>query len=497
MARRRATLAAAGLAALVWATVPGSGAAHAPVRASASGGAAFTNFEVGENPPASCPGGGQACTNYAAEPAIRSDPGGRFYGSSENGLGAGTIAVRSTDGGAHYTTLTSPDSTSATQATGLAPGGGDTDLATAPVANSSGVYNVYVASLSLANVDVSTSTDGGNTWALHPTSADIPGDDREWIAADQASKVCISYHDATVFDIHVDCSYDAGATFAQDATAIDTSHAYLIDNNEIGNLQIDPGTHDVYQLFSGVASAGDVAAGANYHAVWIAVSTDGGKSFTDRPVYVNPDTSVGYGHQFVNLSVDRAGNLYAVYTDDHNTWYSFSTDHGTTWSGPYRINHGAAATAIFPWSTAGDPGKLDVVFYGTSYYDGTNTPDNYPSSASWYAYFAQNLNALTPGSTFSQVAATPIIHYGGVCESGVTCTGNRDLYDDFGVAADPLTGMASIIYSDDQYTNTAASPPQSGCTLSQSNTVSCDHTSIATQTSGSGIYSSTTTAKRK
>src|SRR5437016_9390209 len=52
-----------------------------------------------------------------------------------------------------------------------------------------------ISSLSLANVTVSTSQDGGKTWSKNVLSATIPGDDREWIAADQASKVCISYHE--------------------------------------------------------------------------------------------------------------------------------------------------------------------------------------------------------------------------------------------------------------------------------------------------------------
>src|SRR5438552_487889 len=83
------------------------------------------------------------------------------------GNGGGTLAWRSTDGGAHYASLLSPNNLSATEDTGFAPGGGDTDLAVAPVANSTGQYNVYVSSLTLANIDVSTSTDGGATWTLH------------------------------------------------------------------------------------------------------------------------------------------------------------------------------------------------------------------------------------------------------------------------------------------------------------------------------------------
>lgn len=459
-----------------------------PATSLAKGGATFTNFQLGTaSVGESCPNATTPCTNIAAEPAIRSDNAGNFYASSENGLGGGTDAWKSSDGGQHYSYLGEPDAGSSSNGSGFAPGGGDTDLATAPVKNASGFYNVYVASLSLANVDVSTSTDGGTTWTLNPTGATIPGDDREWIAADGASKVCISYHDVATFNIDVDCSYDAGTAFTQLGDAIDTAHAYNVNNNEIGNLAIDPNNHYVYQTFSGIDS-GDVACAeagtCGYHVVYMAVSADGGKTFTDYKVYDNPNNTVAYGHQFVNVSVDRSGNVYSVYSDNHNLFYSFSTNHGQSWSGPYQINKSPSATAIFPWSTAGTAGKIDVVWYGTSYYDGVNPPDNYPSTAAWYVYFAQNFNATKGGSSFSQVAATPIVHYGGVCESGVTCSGNRDLYDDFGVAASPVTGMASIMFSDDQY-----DPSQpTGCTQAQSNTSSCDHTSAATQTSGSGIF---------
>ncbi|MFL5591504.1 MAG: hypothetical protein ACJ797_08350 [Ktedonobacteraceae bacterium] len=90
-------------------------------------------------------------------------------------MGAGTDAWRSDTPthGQSYTTLPSPNAGSQTNTTGFAPGGGDTDLAVAPALNSAGNYNVYVASLNLANVDVSTSTNEGNTWTLNPAAATI------------------------------------------------------------------------------------------------------------------------------------------------------------------------------------------------------------------------------------------------------------------------------------------------------------------------------------
>jgi hypothetical protein len=471
-----------------------------PSLAGAGPGGGFVNFEVAGLPSApagvTCPGSDQ-CMNYAAEPAIRAAKDGTFFASSENGLGGGTNAWRSTDGGRHYTQLPCPNCGSQTNDTGFAPGGGDTDVAVAPEKNAAGFYNVYVASLTLANVDVSTSTDGGATWTLNPVTTPETLDDREWIAADGVSKVCISYHNGPQ-GITVGCSPNAGLTFTQWTPALDVAHAFQTGENSIGNLAIDTASDVIYQAYSAITTAaetacapqlGVIAGTCKYHGVYMAVSTDGGLTFTDYPVYVNPDPAVGYGHQFVNVSVDRAGNVYSVYTDDHHVYYSFSTDRGRTWSGPFRISK--AGTNIFPWSTAGDAGKLDVVYYKTPYFDASTTPDNYPDSAAWTVGFAQNLKALTPGSSWTEQTASPVVHYGGVCESGVTCTGNRDLYDDFGVAASPTSGLASIIYSDDQYRTDESYHPQSFCTPADTNTSNCNHTSVATQTSGKGIFTPT------
>lgn len=430
---------------------------------------AFATFELGAAPGAVCPGG-TGCVNGAAEPAIRADATGAFYVSSELGLGAGTLAWKSTDGGLHYTALTSPDQISQ-EAGGLAPGGGDTDLGLATAVNAHGTYNVYVATLSLANVTVSTSQDGGSTWSKNVLSATIPVDDREWIAAEGASKVCVSYHDIATFNIDVSCSTDAGTTFLQPGSALDASHLFLLNDNSTGNLAIDPSSHVIYQTFSGIANLMEaVGSSSHFHAVWMGVSHDGGKTFTDHAVYVNPDASVDYGHQFVNVSVDQAGTVYSVFSDNHNLFYSYSTDQGQTWSPPLQVNQAPSATAIMPWSVACGPGQIDIVWYGTSFYDGQTVPDNYPASAQWFVFFAQNISASS-GGAFTQLAATPVIHSGGVCESGVTCSGNRDLFDDFGIAVTPTTGLASIAFSDDQ-------PGNSGGDT---------HTAIATQTGGPGI----------
>ena len=487
------------------------GAAAAALVLVAAGGAkastSFTNFSLAATPPnpagTLCPGS-SLCYNGAAEPAIRATPSGVFYASSENGLGAGTLAWRSGDGGRHYASLPSPDnasvgSTSTGQEAGLEPGGGDTDVAVASATNSLGNYNAYVASLTLASVDVSTSMDNGASWSLNPAAA-LPIDDRPWIAATGASKVCISYLTAPgvlapELGLHVGCSNDAGVTWTQLANGYDSSSAGqgCSLGSRTGNLAFDP--RNGSYLYA-IAACGTVADASNpsatgLHVIVVAVSTDGGASFTDHVAYLNPDTTVDYQNQFPNIAVDRAGNVYAVYSDDKSVYYSFSTNHGQSWQGPFRVSK-SSETALMPWTTAGSSGKIDVVFYKTPFL-ATSTypnPSNFPSTAAWTVGFAQNLTATTAGSSFTETTPTPVVHYGAVCQSGEGCTGNRDLYDDFGVAASPTTGLASIVYSDDQFTSGQAgsvnSPSCTGATVS--NTSSCDHTAIATQTSGTGIF---------
>lgn len=498
--------------------------------------ATFTNYELagnefiaGHSQGVNCPNTAtvqsQKCYSTQAEPAIRADPAGNFYGSSESvfcvilGQCGGTYAWKSTDDGSHFKTLPLPNTVTLDPAptpVGVSLQGGDTDIAVAPRKNVNGFYNIYVASLhsTLANIGISTSTNGGATWFDNLFSASVPVDDREWVAADGANKVCLSYHAyAATNAIAVDCGTTDPTTSVfvpnSHASAFDPAHAalFVAYNNKIGNLAIDPHNHVIYQVFSSVADISEVvpcATGCNFHTVWIAVSTDGGQNFKDYIVY-NDSTKVSdYGHSFVNVSVDKGGNLYVVYSDDHNLFYSYSRTFGQSWSTRVKINQAPSNTAIFPWSTAGNTGQLDVAWYGTSYTNGAQVPTDFPHcigvpsgaclNVPWYVYFSQNLNALTPGSTFTQVAASSsIVHYGDVCELGAGCGSgqNRDLLDDFGIAASPTTGNAAIIYTSDRYLNTTLEPANTygsrHCTAAADNSVDCSHTDIAAQIGGSTV----------
>ena len=465
--------------------------------------AAFTDFTVAATPPnpagTVCPGSA-LCYNGAAEPAIGVTPTGRFYASSENGLGGGTLAWTSSDNGLHYSSTPSPNdvstgSDSVGQESGLEPGGGDTDVGIATATNLAGNYNAYVVSLTLANIDVSTSTDNGATWTLNPATA-LPIDDRPWVAATGASKVCISYLTAPGIllpqvGLHVQCSSDAGHSFPQVANAYDTSAVGLAASqggSRTGNLVFDPSNpSNMYTVFAYENIEDGPNPSAFLHNVGIAASSDGGVTWHDYPVHINPDISAKYDNQFVNVAVDKAGVVYVAYSDNHGIFVQYSKTHGQTFSAPFQVSQGTD-TAVMPWLAAGDAGMVDLVYYQAVGYAGN--PETAPLSVAWKVVMAQSLAAASAAPGYSYTTVNPVVHHGGVCEGGALCTGNRDLYDDFGIEASPTTGLASIIYTDDQYQSDANHKPNPvyGCTSADSDTSTCIHTNVATQTSGNGIY---------
>jgi hypothetical protein len=500
----------------------------------------FTNYEIARSwdqsfAGVSCPNPGTNCWNWNGEPNLATARDGTIYAVSENTAFnhpsecptiaaqllytcGGTGAWKSTDRGNHFTTLTSPN-TNFIAGNPITLWGGDTHVAVAPAKNLNGQYNVYVVSLEaagsgLVGVGESTSQDGGQTWSnngvvqfTNPIANPLV-EDRPWVAAYGSTKVCVSVHEGAVIG-DVWCSYNSGLTFSQVASALDGTHAWLTAETSIpGAIHIDPNTGYMYVPFSGLASATEaanpveVACGSTtgitcpylLHAVYMAVSTNGGLTFTDHTVYVNPNNQVNYGENFIAMAADSAGNLYEIYSDGVSLYYSYSTDIGQTWHGPIQVNQAPSTWAIEPWATAGDPGKLDIVWYGTNGCGAGVTDVNHcAQSANWHVFFAQNLNVFSNPTGFAQAQVTGTNHMGPVCLLGGGCQSYRGLFDDFGVTADPSTGMATIVYDNDMYTpNDSRNLPNPDCT-SQYTTPSdpaqqnCVHTDIAHQTSGQGV----------
>jgi len=188
----------------------------------------------------------------------------------------------------------------------------------------------------------------------------------------------------------------------------------------------------------------------------------------------NPAT-VRTGGNFPTLTIDKTGNLYAVWEQapvnagkigNTSLKYAFSTDEGKHWSKPVTIPTGLLNN-VFAWPAAGDDGRVDIAFYGTSAPVNTTTggpqgctnggPDSV--NGAWSLYVIQTLNGHASPPTFSApiLAGEHYIHKGSIqTVLGGQC-GDRTLGDFLQVRAGSK-GEAQISYADSNNADESFAP---------------------------------------
>jgi hypothetical protein len=384
--------------------------------------------------------GSSGCgTNIAGEPAIHVSRADNMFLGSENGLGGGSELWRGLGalGGSGASGCGLEYRGQPNAVSGVGASGGDIDLALASAPNTAGNYNLYVASLNLASVNVARSTDNGSTFSQTPVQGGLPVDDREWIAAFGAETSLLTFHEVATNNIEVLRSDDGGQIYTRIATAIPVGD-YKEANNELGNLVIDhrnlpdqTGGFYAYQSFVAPSKSG----GTHNNEAFLAVSADGGHSWTDRPIPCSvASATTDLNHNFPNVSVDPAGRIWYAWSNDHSIGTAESSDHGQTWTCSGPVSAGSAQ-AIFPWLAATSAG-VDLVYYGA--------PTK--KSQTFYVDFVQNPSGSPTGWGAPQRLMP--VHKGAICEEGATCTTGRQLFDDFGVDTDSH-GWAHIAFSHD------------------------------------------------
>jgi len=427
----RSLIAAVASLSVLGATV--SGIAAGPASAETVG-----NFSYGELG-SSAVGAAGCGTNIAGEPAIHVSRADNVFLGSENGLGGGSELWRGLGalGGSGASGCGLEYRGQPNAVSGAGASGGDIDIAVASAPNASGRYNLYVSSLNLASVNVATSADNATTFSQTPVQGGLPVDDREWIAAFGAETSLLTFHEVASNNIEVLRSDDGGLLYTRIATAIPVGD-YREASNELGNLVIDhrnlpDQTGDFYAYQSFVAPSKE--GGSHNNEAFLAVSADGGHSWTDQPVPCSvASAATDLDHNFPNISVDPAGNVWYAWSDNHRIRTAESTNHGRTWTCSGSVSTGSSQ-AVFPWLAATSAG-VDLVYYGAP------TTKN----QTFYVDFVQNLGGTPTG--WGSPQRLMAVHKGSICEEGVTCTTGRQLFDDFGVDTDSH-GWAHIAFSHD------------------------------------------------
>jgi hypothetical protein len=197
------------------------------------------------------------------------------------------------------------------------------------------------------------------------------------------------------------------------------------------------------------------------------VSDPSGLNCVNLPVAtLGAPGTVKTGGNFPTLAIDTSGNLYAVWEQAPVTngligntllRYSVSTDEGNHWSTPAAVPMPGLLNAVFAWAAAGDPGRVDIAFYGTSAAVNTTTggpngctsggPDSVDGA--WSLYMVQTLNGLAAPPTFTApvLAGEHYIHKGDIqTVIGGQC-GDRTLGDFLQIRAG-RQGEAQISYAD-------------------------------------------------
>src|SRR5256884_4169373 len=427
-----------------------------------------------------------AGAGQAVEPSMTVDSQGAIYVESIRGVPGGLDLWRwykTADGGPNVDgTLPfkyegQPDcgifvSTFCTTS-GLAPGGGDGDVAVNnPDPSNLSIPNLAVVSLSAGEVTGSHSTDRADTFSTpNPATAGVPFDDRMWIdALDDPNHVYMEYHDfGTTSQIFVQRSNDGGQTYTNAlGTVVDAATEPSVGpptGNIAGQIKVDRSSctshGNLYQIFVGPDNPIDNSNNSSsfLNAAYVGVAsgvslTNPTLSFTDYKVFScgagsTCPSGAGLGNLFPALAVDKFGYLYAVWSDNTNIYYSFSVSQGTSWSPAIKVTQNtsqAGKSNVFPWIAADANGHAAIAWYGADQAGNSNTV---PLTTNWNVYVSETVNghANTPVFTLSR-ATDHVNHIGQISTGGLLGSSDRSLADFFQIAIDPTTHLINIAYAD-------------------------------------------------
>ena len=458
------------------------------------------------------------------EEDIRLDPTNpnRVYTSVPGSLSSDTSWIwHSEDGGKTFKWVTSATAKEGKPVSCL--GGGDTELAV----DSAG--NLYFNDLTLANFSTARSGDHGATFLCSNTGVPDAAVDRQWYAVDGdatnggniylandeigpgAPDCPVSGTGNNVLAMYRSpippASSMAGIQFGP---GFKITRVLMCDEGIMGNDEVSPvatttgqplTTGGFYPLPTPVkhvyvihddATFSKIAIGRCFPVAFgapIANTSDpSGLNCVDLPVATlgtipanKTFPTAKTGGNFPTLGIDKKGNLYAVWeqaptdpdtgviTGDTLIMYAFSTNEGNTWSTPIAVPTPGLHNNVMAWPAAGDDGRVDIAFYGTT---ATANPAD-PSCGSslqtcgnagnaqclggpdsttngiWSLYMVQTLNGHATSPTFTApILAGEHYNHRGTIQTvlGGQC-GNRTLGDFLQVRVGSR-GEAQISYAD-------------------------------------------------
>jgi hypothetical protein len=274
---------------------------------------------------------------------------------------------------------------------------------------------------------VSRSDDAGSTFTpptlLLANTTDgqvVHFQDKEYVAVDKRAG-SPNYRNAyiawTSFVLNTGCStqFEAPVILSRSTDegiswSVPISVSPVISNNNQGVVPATGNNGEVYVYYVGAATQSQL----NYDSVLFSRSTDGGQTFPFFTRISNmvdiPSPLPGTAFRdngFGAMAVDRVmnGYLYAVWADyrngDADILLSRSTDNGTTWGPPQRVNDdplGNGKDQYFPWIASSDDGLVHI-----SWHDEREDPNG----AQYKAYYTYSSDHGATWGTNIAVSTAP------------------------------------------------------------------------------------------
>jgi hypothetical protein len=405
--------------------------------------------------------------------SIRGVPGGldlwRWYKTADGGPNADRTLPFKYEGQPDCGMFVTPFCT----ASGLAPGGGDGDVAVNnPDPSNLNIPNLAVVSLSAAEITGSHSTNRADTFSTpNPATAGVPFDDRMWLdGLKDASHVYMEYHDfGTTSQIFVQRSSDGGENYSGALGAVvDAATEPSVGpptGNIAGQIKVDNSScsshGNLYQIFVGPDNPVDNSnnSSAFMNAAYVGVATgvsltNPTLSFTDYKIFScgagsTCPSKAGLGNLFPGLAVDNFGYVYATWSDNTDVYYSFSNNHGTRWSPAIKVTQNtsqAGKSNVFPWIAADANGHVAIAWYGADQAGNSNIVS--ATNTHWNVFAAESVNghAISPIFALSQ-ATDHSNHTGQISTGGFLGSSDRSLADFFQIGIDP-NHLINIAYAD-------------------------------------------------
>lgn len=298
----------------------------------------------------------------------------------------------------------------------------------------SGEGYIYYTDLYLATAAIQTSLDGGETWLQNPVASEYVLDDRQWLVIGPSASPT-SFSDQTLYFAF---NQIPGGLVMLRSEVTGTGMEWIPCNG--GNaITYNGGYRDYFDVDQNDGTI--YCPNGEGGSIMVYVSSNGGTTFTQEVVQ---DATPGQ-NIFISVAVDSAGNVYLTWSDQSDIWFASSRDQAQNWD-VHKVTT-TKGTRVLPWITAGDEGRVGLVWYGTDTEGDSNNADQM-AEALWDIECALSVNALDEEPEFLITTIEEEVHGGTISTGGLGGNADRDVGDFFTCDVDEMGSLITAYGKD-------------------------------------------------